>query len=343
MHAMPEPVRFDDQKSGDQRSGDQKPGRAKTALGVAALSLLGTLALAAYVGWTTLHPQQAAIDPARVDALEQQASQLSGRVQQAEAKPVPPPTDLAPVQQRLNALDKRLAALDDLDKRLAALEQKALSPTEGASKGDLNTLAGRVDQVAGRQDAIGTREQSDVAAISARLDTLDAKFQTNAGLAGQIGSLADKQSRAARLQAASAALDAGQPLGSLPGAPPALQRFAQTPPPTEAALRLSFDDAARSAQLASRPAVDDKPFLDRVWARAQQSVTVRQGDRVLVGDPIAGVLEHAKQALDAGDLAGSVTALDGLAGPAAAALAPWKADAQSLLDARTALLSLARG
>jgi len=35
--------------------------------------------------------------------------------------------------------------------------------------------------------------------------------------------------------------------------------------------------------------------------------------------------------------------LDQLAGPAAAAMADWKAKAQALLDARAALLNLARG
>jgi len=300
--------------------------RARLALPLSVLSLLLVLALAGYVGWTALHPPQPAVDPARVDALEQQANAMSTQLRQVQQRPIPAPPDLKPIEQRL-----------------AALEQRANSPAEDASRSDLVALAGRVDQVAGRQDALGTREQTDVAAISTQLDTLDTKLGADAKLAGQIGSLADRQARATRIQAASSALNAGQPLGDVPGAPPALQRFARAAPPTEASLRLSFDEAAQAAQLASQPAVDSKPFLDRVWARAQQSVTVRQGDRVLLGDPIAGVLEHAKQALDAGDLAGAVAALDQLAGPAAAAMAEWKANAQALLDARGALLTLARG
>lgn len=300
--------------------------RSRLALPISVLSLLLVLALAGYVGWTSLNPPQPAVDPARVDALEKQASAQSGELRQLQQRPIPAPPDLRPIEQRL-----------------AALEQRANAPSEGASRGDLVALAGRVDQVTGREDALGTREQSDVAGISTRLDALDAKMGADAKLAGQIGSLADRQTRAARLQAAASALNAGQPLGDLPGAPPAVQRFAQAAPPTQASLQLSFDEVAQSAQLASQPPVEDKPFLDRVWARAQQSITVRQGDRVLVGDPIAGVLEHAKQALDAGDLAGAVAVLDQLAGPAAAAMADWKSKAQALLDARAALLNLARG
>ncbi len=308
---VPEPVRRD---------------RSRLALPISVLSLLLALGVAGYAAWNSLNPPQPAIDPARVETLEQQANAQSGQLRQLQQRPVPTPPDLRPLEQRL-----------------AALEQRAIAPNEGASRGDLVALAGRVDQVTGRQDALGTREQADVASISARLDALDAKLGTNAKLAGQLGSLADQQTRSARLQAASSALNAGQPLGELPGAPPAVQRFAQAAPPTQASLRLSFDEAAQSAQLASQPPVEDKPFLDRVWARAQQSVTVRQGDRVLLGDPIAGVLEHAKQALDAGDLTGAVAALDQLAGPAAGAMADWKAKAQALLDARAALLNMARG
>ena len=89
--------------------------------------------------------------------------------------------------------------------------------------------------------------------------------------------------------------------------------------------------------------MDDQDFGSRLWNRAQQIVTVRQGDRVLLGDPIAGVLQHAREQLDAGDLAGAVKGLDGLAGPAAAAMKPWTDQAHALLDARAAIASMAAG
>ena len=46
-------------------------------------------------------------------------------------------------------------------------------------------------------------------------------------------------------------------------------------------------------------------------------------------------------AMNAGDLQGAVSALDALTGDAAQAMAEWKAKAQSLLDARAALATLA--
>ena len=111
-----------------------------------------------------------------------------------------------------------------------------------------------------------------------------------------------RTSRLARLQAAGAALAAGRPLGALPDAPPALARFATTAPPTEASLRLAFPAAAQAALAASRPDTAGKPFLDRLWTRTQALVTVRQGDKVIVGDPAGGVLAAARARLDAGDL-----------------------------------------
>jgi hypothetical protein len=77
-----------------------------------------------------------------------------------------------------------------------------------------------------------------------------------------------------------------------------------------------------------------------MWRRAQSLVTVRQGDKVLVGAPAAVTLNAARARLDAGDLAGAVAALGGLDGPAAKAMAGWRSDAQALVDARAALAAL---
>jgi hypothetical protein len=160
--------------------------------------------------------------------------------------------------------------------------------------------------------------------------------------ADQVNAIAQKAQLATRLQGAAASLAAGQKVGDIPGAPPALARFANEAPPTEASLRGSFDQYAAAAEKASQPAImDNQDFGSRLWTRAQQAVTIRQGDRVLVGDPVAGVISHAREQLDNGDLAGAVSALKGLAGPAAEAMKPWVDKAQSLLDARAAIASMA--
>ncbi len=190
---------------------------------------------------------------------------------------------------------------------------------------------------------VTSHEASDAGKFTDTIDAMNARLDTAAKAAGEIGAINTRQARLAELQAAAGALAGGRPLGAIPGAPPALARFATQAPPTEAELRLSFDQAAAAARKAGQPYADNQPFASRVWDRLQSGLVVREGDRVIVGDAVSGVLEHSRRQLDAGDLPGAVSALDGLSGPAAQAMAPWRAQAQSLLDARAALIAAAHG
>lgn len=224
------------------------------------------------------------------------------------------------------------ALLAAIDARLARLEQQPRP-----------TLAG--PDLTPRVVALEQRVPPDLAALQARVVNLERRppGDTDA-LAARITALEQMLGRADRLthgQAAAMALAAGRPLGDLPGAPPALARFAHTAPPTEAALRLAFPAAVRAALDASRPDDEGKPILARILARVEAPFTIRQGDHVLVGDPAAGVLARARTALDAGDLSGTIDALGGLRGSSATAMAGWVADATALRDARTALAEMA--
>ena len=222
----------------------------------------------------------------------------------------------------LVAIDARLARLEqqprpsvpgpDLTPRVVALEQRAPP--------DLTALQTRVVN-------LERRPPNDTEAMAARVTALE-----------QMLGHAD---RLTHVQAAAAALAAGRPLGEIPGAPPALVRFAQAAPPTEAALRLAFPATARAVLNASRPDDDGKPLWSRLLGRMTAPFTVRQGDHVLVGDPASGVLARARTALDAGDMSGTIAALADLRGPAAAAMAGWLANATALRDARTALADMA--
>lgn len=299
------------------------------------LYVLGFLVLGGSLFYLYRHPGVPASviqDAARVDTLQQQLQSIGDRLTQLEQRPAPSPPNLGPLETRIAALEQRPASLP------------AVPP---APPVNLGPLSSRLDGVASRLDGAAAKQGSDMAALAARLDTLDGRVaaaeKQGATVAGQLGAVTDRSQRVTRIQAAATALETGRKLGDIPGAPPALTRFANDAPPTEAALRLSFATAAEAAQRASQPAImDDKPFATRLWTRAQQSVTVRQGDRVLLGDPIAGVLTHARETLDAGDLAGTIAVLDGLAGPAAQAMAGWTGQARALLDARAALATMAR-
>ncbi len=296
---------------------------------------------------------------------------MEDRIAALEGKPPPPPFDPAPLTQRLDTLAalaaKGTADAGALGGRLDALASKQAADATAmggrldslASKeaADANASSGRFDSLTakatsdmaamgGRLDSVIAKQGADAAALGGRLDSLDGRIaavdQQAKQTATQIGVVAERSGRVVRVQAATAALESGQPLGDIPGAPPAVARFATAPAKTEQELRRSFDAAADAAEQAGQPAImESRSFGERLVARAQQAVTVRQGDRVLVGDPLAGRIIRARAALDAGDLAGAVNALDGLAGPAQAAMADWVGQARALLEARAALSSMA--
>jgi hypothetical protein len=299
------------------------------------LAAAGFLALTAALVWVWLHRPDQPPAVAEAGAEAEQFGALEARIARLEQRPVPPTPDLGPLTARLSALEQRPAAgsgqaanLAPLETRIAALEAKQQADSQ---------MAGRIDALSARADSLETTQRAGQSDLARRLDADEARLAAIERSTSQIPALADRAGRLARVQAIRLALDSGQKLGEIPGAPAPLARFANTAPPTEPGLRLAFPQAAREALSAARPASDGKPLLARVWDEAQDLVTVRQGDRVLVGDPAAGVLARARTALDAGDLSGAVAAVASLNGAPAQAMAGWAAEARALLDARAAL------
>lgn len=246
--------------------------------------------------------------------------------QQDIAARIQPP--VAPA--RLAALEGRL---DTLQQRVAQLEQRPAPAPAPAP--DLTALDARLGQVAAKVDALQGSDAGVVQALAGKVAALEQRL---AGTEQHEQAAA----RLARLQAAGAALAAGQALGNIPGAPLALARFATANPPTEGALRTSFAVAAAAAEQASVPSAAGLSWLARLWQQIESLVTVQRGGKVLVGPPASHVLAQARARLDAGDLAGAVATLDRLDPAAAKAMASWRAEAQSLLDARAALAGMVR-
>jgi hypothetical protein len=308
---------------------------------VPVLYLAGFIVLGAAIVWLWQNPPIVFPAPSspEVEQLRQEVNALNTKLTRLEQRPVPVmslPPDLAPLAARVAALEARQLPppvdLTRLDAAIAELKKRPLGDP---------ALATRMDAMAGRQDALTARVDAAETALTHRLDSVEARLAPLEEDAGKITSLANRSARIARIQAAQAALNSGMSIGDLPGAPAALTRYASAAPPTDASLRLAFPAVADAAMAASRPSVDDKPFLYRAWARAQDLVTLRQGDHVIVGDPAAGVLARARAALDAGDLSGALVALGTLTGPAAAAMAEWKSRAEGLVAARKALADMA--
>lgn len=233
-----------------------------------------------------------------------------------------------------NRLDQQKTAFDQtLTEQKTAAEQVAAQ-----QKATLDALQQRLAtlELAKTQDTNAADAKAAVAALDGRVGKLEQG-------AGQAAGVAKDASRAIRVEAAETALAAGQKLGPLPDAPPALTRYTDTAPPTEAGLRADFSRVAEAARVASQPDISSRSFLDRALARVQQSVTVRRGNRVIVGDPAAGVLARAQDSVNAGDLAGAATTLGELRGAAQDAVHDWVDQVHALLAARAALAAMAHG
>jgi hypothetical protein len=276
---------------------------------------------------------------ARMDKLEQALPPASAPV----PAPAPAVADTSDLTRRLDELTSKVETLaarptPEPAAPEPATPEPATPAPAGPSEQQVADLAAKLDQLqAAQKSALDQQAAQDKQA----LDAADARLEKLEQGAGKVESEADRAARLALVQQASAALQAGTPLGTLPNAPPALARFAITAPPTEAALRNGFAAIADQARAASRPEQAKTTLLDRAWARVEQSVTVRRGDQVIVGDPAAGVLARAQDDVANGDLAGAVHALSALQGPASAAVRPWVEKTQALLDARAALAALA--
>jgi hypothetical protein len=302
------------------------------------LTAAGFVILAAAVVWISQHPLIPPASTEATDSLARQVNALQERVSRLEQRPMPTAPDLGALNARVTALEQRPAPqtlsaasstnLELLENRVAALEQR--------QPPDLQPLVNRLTALDARQQQAGAELSARIAA----LENADRTMQTD------LAHRADAATAAARhgalVEIASLALAAGQKLGDLPGAPPALARFADAAPPTLASLRLTFPAAAREALGVSRPPTEGKPLVTRLWAQAQDLVTVRQGDHVLVGVPAAGLLERARSALEAGDLRAAVADIGSLQGAPAQAMAGWLAQAQALLAAKAALIAWAQ-
>jgi septal ring factor EnvC (AmiA/AmiB activator) len=294
-------------------------------------------------------PNQAAASPDLGD-LPKRVDDLSARVAALQSQPAPapaPPPDDSAEKQAIADLGQKLdqvqAANKSAQDQLAAQVQSQLQSGQAQMGAQIQSqVQAAQKQILEQAEAAAlTQQQSILVQEKTALDQLGSRIDKLEQGAGSVEDAASRATRLERVQAAVVALQAGQKLGDIPNAPPALAKFANEAPPTESALRESFPALAEHAREVSQPQTANRSFLQRAFARLQESVTVRQGDDVLVGDPAAGVLADAELKVQNGDLAGAVQRLQALHGPAASVMQPWVDRAQSLVAARAALAGLA--
>jgi hypothetical protein len=283
-----------------------------------ALGLLGFLILAAGEGY--LYERQLHLpDPSpRLAALQAQIAALRA----APPAVTPPPATPAP------AATDDSAQLATFTAQMEAIQ--TLVNTDHAALATAQAVAPDVAKLTDQLAAITAQSNADHASLAG----LQASTTDLTKLTARITVLS-------RLESARMALDAGQPLGVIPDAPPALTTFAATPPPTEAALILGFDAAAQRAESASIADNGKRSFWSGVLARLEGILTISNGSHVIIGAPAAAVLAQARASLAAGDLAGAVAALDTLSATTQAAMGDWLIQARDLLAARQAITMMA--
>jgi hypothetical protein len=201
-------------------------------------------------------------------------------------------------------------------------------------------------------DSIATQaDQSEkLAVLGAEISALQTAFAADHSTLTTVASddsglqkLTSKITLLTQLAGARMALDSGQPLGDIPGAPAALAAYATTPPPTLAQLELTYPQAAAAADSASVDKATKNSFWARVVARLESLVTISNGSHVLMGAPAAAITAQAQTQLNAGDLAGAVATLtQNLSDTTLTAMGPWLAQAKSLLAARAAIIQMSQ-
>jgi hypothetical protein len=238
---------------------------------------------------------------------------------------------------RLDRIEQRLDALSALDQRVGALERRP-APDTSASLAPL---------------------QAQVQQLSARLDQMDARLaqlikdQSVRGDSAQrilIVALADLGSAVASSHPFTAQLASVEALGrSRPGWAKSLEPLegaAKTGVPSTAVLTQHFADAAAPAILRAEAASPgaDKSLGAAVLAKLRALIVIRRTDGAAAagGTPAEQAVATANAALDKGDLAGAVAAIDGLTGAAGKAAASWLEEARQRLDAEETVARLTR-
>jgi hypothetical protein len=296
------------------------------------------------------------------DAREQQLATLTsrlGKLEQRAAAPAPPalpPEALAKTTDQLAALDRRLGAVEQqLTQQgqsqgngadLAALQQSMQrEATAQAQLGErVSALEGKKPDVdpaalAALQDSVA-KLNTDLASLTQRLDKLTASAADD-GRTDQALVLALGQLR----QAMAGSAPFGDALGAASG-------LTQHRPEVKAALAPLADAAAqgvpslpllreRFARIAGEiananetPATEWGPWLGE---KLRGLFAARRVGAGAAGGSADAAVATAEGALQSGDLAGAVAALEALRGAAAATAKPWLDDAHRRLAADAAL------
>jgi len=305
------------------------PAPEKARSGASWIAVLAALVVALLVAgsasfWTPLLPWSSG-DTATLEA-RVQAAETARKADEARIARLEPQLQQLEAAGRGAAPASALAALGD---RVAALEH-------------------RPDSAAQSAPALAALRQ-DVAGLSARLDAIEARL-------GKVAAAQSEEGGSDRMLVLSIAALRAAVAGSGPyqGELAAVDALARNDATVASALQPLEASAASglpsTALLAERFTSETMPAIfraatagpatgegwgERILARIRSLVIIHRVDGG--GDPTDAAVARARRALDAGDLAGAVTAVKALSGAAADAAAPWLALAERRLAAQAAL------
>jgi uroporphyrinogen-III synthase len=238
---------------------------------------------------------------------------------------------LAKLQSSLDQLTNDNASLksnlDQATQRLGALDQ--LQQENAALKAALDQTAERVSALEARPAGGAQAKDAALVLATARLKSAIAsgrpyhdELQAVDGLAANDDGLADVLTKAH--------LTLGD--HATAGIPTASALLQQVPALVDQALQAS------GGALAEAPS--GQGWLDRLMAGLSKLVKVRPSDGAATGENNSDHLARAEAMAEAGDLAGTAAAFDGLTEPAAGVVKSWREEAAARLAAEPALDAL---
>ncbi|MFN7056442.1 COG4223 family protein [Hyphomonas sp.] len=262
----------------------------------------------------------------------------------------PVAVQFAALAERQEALEQRLSQTAPAAPELAGLIRELDEASrrldeamgEGTAFADLRAISDRLDALE-RAEAGETAQTDAIRALEVRLSALETR------LAEAVARLPGPEAlRRAEAAQALAAIDRAARRGegfesdyrALRAAAPDTESVRRLTPfiggvPTLSALQASFTAMRADALQAHANAAASQTqlsWLNRVFGDA---VTVRPADSG--DDPVSAALDRASRQLSAGDLAGAVTALSALTGPAADVAGGWTREANRRITLDAAL------
>ena len=342
---------------------------------VAVLAVLGGAAYATLPLWT---PKVAPYIPAPVLKALGISQPIKETKTPEPTKPVPSMTELTAEREKIKPeLDQLMTRVETLEKALSDVKKMvsavgSVSP-KGISNEQLDELAARLSKLeSGTVTENGAATETAVGALASRIEALENKSLPDApdlspainDLSQRLSALEEVKAKAQESVASApgmilavgqlrealrtqrpfvASLDsikafAGED-ATLLGAIEVLEPFAAGGLPTVVGLRKAFDDLAPQIMRAVVTPQGDS-WVDQTVNRLASVVSVRKTDGSLAGDSTAAIVAEAEAALAAGNLAGAVTALEGLSDGPAKAAASWMESAGTRLKAEEALDTL---